>query len=219
MSDRPVGEYPDLDLEPRPGSVAPELAVELPGLYLRWVRVAGAPGPPSRAMRARLRGLADRRRGVDAVALRTRPLPRAYRAFARQIGLDPDVERIAAERAEVDRLTHGGLDAAERIAGACLIAVVETGVGVTALDGAGVAAAGPGIRVARVGEPRGIAPGTLVIADPVTVHGPLFGDPHPGSAPGRRTRELVLFAVGVPGAPQVHLDEALWLATNALAER
>lgn len=193
--------------DPRAGAVAPEIATELPGLCLWWVRLDAAPGPVADGVRRRLEMLSDRRRGIDAVALRTRPVVRAYRAVARQIGLDPDRERVPAERAALARLMHGGLAARDRIEAACLLAVVETGVGVWALDSGAVAADGPGLRLER---------GALVVADAHRVHAPLFGDPLPGSAPGPRTRALVLFAVGAPGVPEVHLHEALWQAQGAL---
>jgi DNA/RNA-binding domain of Phe-tRNA-synthetase-like protein len=204
----------DAAQEPRAGAIAPGLAAELPGLALRWVTARAAPGPSAPGVRARLRALSDRHRGIDAVALRTRPIPRAYRTFFRQIGLDPDLERIPAEAAAVQRLMDGGLRARERIADACLVAVVETGVGVWALDGNVVAAPGPEIRLARADEP---APGSLVVADARGVLAPLLRDPLPAAAPGPRTRVVVLYAVGVPGVPEIHLHEALWQARDAVA--
>jgi hypothetical protein len=201
------------DPEPRVGTVAPALADELPGLRLRWVTAPARTGPSLPGVRIRLRALSDRQRGIDAVAQRTRPVPRAYRAFFRQIGLDPDLERTPAERATLARLMDGGLRARERIADACLIAVVETGVGVWALDADTVAPAGPGIRLARADEP---APGSLVIADDRAVLAPLLGDPLAGAAPGPRTRSVVLYAIGVPGVPEIHLHEALWQAHDAI---
>ena len=194
--------------EPRPGTVAPQVADELPGLSLWWLRAPAAPGPVGESLQRRLRALSDRLRGVDAVTLRTRPVVRAYRAFARQIGLDPDRDRVPAELAALARLLHGGLQARDRIEAACLVAVVETGVGVWALEAAVVAPGGPEL---RAGE------GALVIADPGRIHAPLLGDPLPGSAPGPRTRAVVLFTVGVPGVPEVHLHEALWQAQDGLA--
>jgi hypothetical protein len=201
------------DPVPRAGTVAPALVAELPGLRLRWVTAPARPGPSLPGIRARLRDLSDDHRGIDAVAQRTRPLPRAYRAFFRQIGLDPDLERIPAERATLTRLMDGGLRARERIADACLIAVVETGVGVWALDADTVAPPGPGIRLARSDEP---APGSLVVADDRAVLAPLLGDPLPAAAPGPRTRMVALYAIGVPGVPEIHLHEALWQAHDAL---
>ncbi len=193
--------------EPRAGTVAPEIAAELPGVGLWWVTVPAAPGPVGEGLQRRLRILADRRRGGDAVSLRTRPVVRAQRAFVRQIGLDPDRERVPAERAALDRLLHGGLAARDRIEAACLLAVVETGVGVWALDAEAVAPGGPELRLAR---------GALAVADGDRVHAPLFGEPLPGSAPGPRTRSVVLFAAVLPGVPEVHVHEALWQAQDAL---
>ncbi|HLI60366.1 MAG TPA: hypothetical protein VKV21_11950 [Solirubrobacteraceae bacterium] len=194
--------------DPRPGLVAPELAAELPGVSLWWVAAAARPGPVGEALARRLRLLSDRLRGADAVALRTRPVVRAYRAFAREVGLDPDRERVPAERAALARLMHGASTARDRTEAACLLAVLETGVGVWALDAAAVAPSGPQLRLCG---------GALVVADAARVHAPVLGDPLPGSAPGPRTRSVVLFALGVPGVPEVHLHEALWQAQGALA--
>jgi hypothetical protein len=191
------------DHEPRPGAVAPEVAAELPGLGLRWLPATCAPGPTPPGLRARLAGLSDRRRGMDAVALRTRPLPRAYRAFFRQIGLDPDVERIPAERAALDRLMHGAYPSRGRVADACLLAVVETAVGVWALDAGAAGPDGPAIALDDGGG--------LVVAGSAGPLARLFGDP-----PVPRTRSLVLYAIAVPGVPEIHLHEALWLAGDAV---
>ena len=51
--------------------------------------------PPE--LRARLRALADRHRGAQAVALRSRAIPHAYRVLFRYLGLEPDVRRIPVE--------------------------------------------------------------------------------------------------------------------------
>ena len=64
--------------------------------------------------------------------MRTKPVPQAYRAFFRQIGLDPDVQRIPSEQAALARLVQGGFRSVDLIADACLIALVETGVPVAA---------------------------------------------------------------------------------------
>jgi DNA/RNA-binding domain of Phe-tRNA-synthetase-like protein len=193
--------------QPRAGAVAAELAGELPGLSRWWFSVPVVPGPVGSALTARLRLLSDRYRGIDAVSLRTRPVVRAYRAFVRQVGLDPDRDRVPAERAALARLMQGGLSARDRIEAACLVAVVETGVGVWALDAGTVAPGGPELRLEG---------GALAVADGRRVHAWLFCDPLPGSAPGPRTRAVVLFALGVPGVPEVHLHEALWQAEDAL---
>jgi hypothetical protein len=194
--------------EPRPGVVSAELAAELPGLGLWWLTARGTPGPVGEALDRRLRALSDRMRGIDAVTLRTRPVVRAYRTFARQVGLDPDRDRIPAERAALARLMHGGLAVRDRVEAACLVAVLETGVGVWALDADLIAPGGPELR---------LDDGRLAVADAARVHAPLLGDPWPASAPGPGTRTILLFAVEVPGVPMVHLQEALWQAQEALA--
>ncbi len=89
--------------------------------------------------------------------MRTRPIPRAYRVFYRQIGLDPDVERVPAERAAVQRLLDGGFRSVGLVADACLIALLETAVPVWALDADAVAAPGLGIRT-TTDEDAGVGP-------------------------------------------------------------
>ena len=94
--------------DPRQGAVSPTVAAELPGLRLSHLTLPGRVSASPPAVTARLRGLADRTRGATVVAMRTHPIPRAYRAFYRQIGLDPDVARTPAEQAATERLLHGG---------------------------------------------------------------------------------------------------------------
>lgn len=207
------------------GSVDPLLAAEFPGLELRWqaVRLASwaSPGP----LRRRLRALSDRYSGARVVAMRTQPIAHAYRAFYRQIGLDPDQTRIPSEAAAVSRLVHGGFRSSDRLSDALLVALVETGVPVWALDGAAVQPQTLTIRASRAGErlcegeregPVALAPGRLVVADAGGVRALLFA-PAPG-APARRPAELILFSVGVPGVPAIFLEEALWLAAEAVEE-
>ena len=59
-------------------------------------------------MRRRLRDLSDRFYGSQAIRLRERPIPWAYRVFFRQIGLDPDRTRTPVEQLALDRLHDGG---------------------------------------------------------------------------------------------------------------
>jgi hypothetical protein len=61
-----------------------------------------------------------------------------------------------------------------------------------------------------------VTPGSLVVADTSRVHAPLFGAPLTPSAPGPSTAEVALYAVGVPGVPEIHVHEALWLAAEPL---
>lgn len=213
----------ELDLHAAEGFVEAGLRAEFPGLALRWVTVQARPGPSNRALKRRLRSLSNRYRGESVVAMRTQPIPRAYRVFFRQIGLDPDVDRVPSEEAAISRLLHGHLQSRDAIADALRIALVETGVPVWALDAGVVDVAGLGIRLTVAGERLGsvqdagpLAAGRMAVADPQSVHAILFGKIAPDHAPSRETTRVALFAVGVDGVPSIHMEEALWLAAEML---
>ncbi len=216
----------ELDLAPAPGFVTAEVSDELPGLRLDWVSVAAQRRQSPREVRRHLSELSSRYRGGNAVALRTQPVPHAYRAFYRQIGLDPDVERIPSEDAVVARLLHGGFRSEDLIADALLISLIETGVPVWALDAECVDAGGLGIRTSVDGERLGeselapyLPPDRLVVADTTRVHALLFGELAPGHGVSARTQRVVLFSVGVAGVPAIHIEEALWVCAEVLSAR
>jgi DNA/RNA-binding domain of Phe-tRNA-synthetase-like protein len=192
--------------------VDPVVRAEFPGLRLRWLTVPGRVGSSPPELVRRLRELSNRYRGGGVVAMRTKPVPQAFRAFFRQIGLDPDVRRIPSEEAAVARLIQGGFRSVHRIADACLVALIETGVPVWALDAERVAHDGLGIRLA--GQPT---PGSLVVGDGEGACSVLFEDPPPDWGVGPRTRRVTLFAVAVDGVPEIHVEEALWCAADLLA--
>jgi len=205
------------------GWVDEAVARELPGLGLAWVDTPAPDGGRTPdGVRARLRVLADRWSGARAVTMRREPVPAAYRAFSRHVGLDPDVDRTPVEAVVVERLMHGGLRPRGRVEDALLVGALETGVPLWALDADRVH--GPlGIRPAATGERLGegdlasdVAAGRLVVADargPVAV---LLGGVADGHGPSARTRRLRVFAVRVGGVPQIHVEEALWACTEAL---
>ena len=84
------------------------MQAEFPGLRLDWMTVEARRGrEPAGGRSAGCGALSNRYRGASVVAMRTQPIPHAYRAFFRQIGLDPDVTRIPSEEAAVARLLHG----------------------------------------------------------------------------------------------------------------
>ena len=179
------------------GWVDEAVARELPGLGLAWV---DAPAP-------------DGARTPDGVRARLRV----------HVGLDPDVDRTPVEAVVVERLMHGGLRPRGRVEDALLVGALETGVPLWALDADRLG--GPlGIRPAAAGERLGegdLAPavvgGRLVVADdrgPIAV---LLGGVADGHGPGAGTRRLRVFAVHVAGVPQIHVEEALWACTEALA--
>jgi hypothetical protein len=204
---------------PRRGAIDPAVAAELPGLRLDWLTVGVPTGSAAARSRSssveRLRALSDRSRGATVIAMRTHPIPRAYRTFYRQIGLDPDVERIPSERAATERLLHGGFRSTDLVSDACLVAVIETGVPVWALDSVGVDPGPPGLGIGFA-DGTGAPARSLVVRDRGTVHAALFGTPLPGREPGPSTPTVVLYALGVAGVPQIHIDEALWTASDLL---
>jgi DNA/RNA-binding domain of Phe-tRNA-synthetase-like protein len=191
--------------EVRRGLVSPAVADEHPGLWLAWTEVATTPGPTPRELRERLRRMADRVHGAEAIAMRGREVPHAYRVFFRHVGLDPDVVRTPVEAVVLRRMTEGGLRPQGLIADALTVALLETGVAVQAFDAAGVVGA---FRIAEVD-------GRLVLADEVGTLAVLFGDAE-RAVVGRDTRRLALVAVAVPGVADLFVQEALWTAWDIL---
>lgn len=213
----------EIDLAAAAGFVEAALSAEFPGLRLAWVTAEGGLRPSPLEVKLRLRQLSNRYRGASVVAMRTHPIPHAYRAFFHQIGIDPDSTRIPSEQAAVTRLLQGRFQSRNLVDDARLIALIETGVPVWALDADLVDAAGPGLRTSVTGDRLGsgddaayLAPGRLVVADARCVHAVLFGEVAARHAASARTRRLTLFAVGVEGVPEIHLEEALWAAVEVL---
>ncbi len=213
--------------EPAPGWCAREVEEELPELRVLAVEVQlGRPGAVTgaspREVTERLRELSNRFRGARAVGMRREPVPAAYRVFFHQIGLDPDILRTPIEAAVLERMLRGGFLSAGLLSDVLLIALIDTGVPVWALDSDAVD--GPlGIRASREGERLGrspaappIPPGRLVIADASSALAILFGQTAPQHGPARHSRRLTLFALQVPGVPALFVEEALWSCYTAL---
>jgi DNA/RNA-binding domain of Phe-tRNA-synthetase-like protein len=206
--------YAGDDPELRRGVVAPALAAEHPGLGLVWTVVDAAPARTPPELRERLRAAADRMHGAQALALRHHDVPHAYRVFFRHVGLDPDAVRTPVEAIALRRMREGGLRPQGLVADALTIAVLDTGVGVWALDAdrlAGMLA----VRLAAAGEP--MPAGTLVLADEAGPLAVLFEPPAARAAVARATRRIALVAVAVPGVPELSVQEALWTAWDILA--
>jgi DNA/RNA-binding domain of Phe-tRNA-synthetase-like protein len=146
-------------------------------------------------------------RGPQAIALRAREVPHAYRVFFRHVGLDPDVVRTPVEEVVVRRMADGGLHPRGLVEDALTIAVLETGVGVLAFDADGLVGA-VGVRLD--------AGGAIVLADEAGPLGTLFGEPGERAAVTRGTRRIALVAVVVPNVPDVFVEEALWTAWDIL---
>ncbi len=117
--------------EPGPvqsGFVDAELAAELPGIGLRWAAVPHGSGRSNDGLRTRLAILADRFTGAQAIELRRRPIPWAYRVFFRHIGLDPDEQLTPVEALALERLRKGGFPSQNLLDDALTIAIMESGV-------------------------------------------------------------------------------------------
>jgi DNA/RNA-binding domain of Phe-tRNA-synthetase-like protein len=156
------------------------------------------------------------------VGVRREPVPAAYRVFYRQIGLDPDLARTPIEGAVLERMRRGGFLSEGLLTDVLLIALIDTGVPIWALDAERVQGR-LGVRLSHEGEPLGRArdawslpAGRLVVADETAALGLLFGALAEDCEPWARTRELTLFAVQVAGVPMLYVEEALWSARSAL---
>jgi DNA/RNA-binding domain of Phe-tRNA-synthetase-like protein len=204
----------------RAGWVAPHLEAEFPGLSLATVEVDGRPGRSPEPVRRRLRDLSDRLFGAEAIRLRGRPIPWAYRVFYRQIGLDPDRDRTPVEQLVLDRLQDGGFRSRGLPTDALTIATIETGVALRCFDADRLVGelcirdAAPGERLP--GRTSELATGTLTIADESGPVGLLFGDTATGRAVERDSRRIAIAAVGVGAVPAISVEEALWIAAATL---
>jgi DNA/RNA-binding domain of Phe-tRNA-synthetase-like protein len=205
---------------PQQGRVAPRIASEFPGLGIAWVELDAKPGRSPDAVRQRLRDLSDRTYGAQAIRLRERPIPWAYRVFYRQIGLDPDRTRTPVEQLTLERLEAGGFRSLGLPADALNIAIVETGVALRAFD-ADRLDGRLCIRDSALGESLPgaggeLARGTLTIADDSRPLGLLFGATGEGFAVDRDSSRIAVAAIQVNGVPQIAVEEALWMAASTL---
>jgi hypothetical protein len=211
------------------GWCAREVEKELPGLRLlvgaalhtRRQPLTGG-SPPE--VRGRLRELSNRFRGARAVGIRREPVPAAYRVFFRQIGLDPDVVRPPIEAAVMERMLSGGFLPSSLLADVLLIALLDTGVPVWALDSEaldgelGIRASGDSEPLGRSANAPPLPAGRLVVADSSAALAVLFGELACGHEPRVGSTRVTLFAVQVEGVPTLYVEEALWACRAALEQ-
>ena len=193
--------------EPQEGWIEGVVAEEFPDLCLWVVDVDAQMGKSPEPVRERLKYLSDRFRGPQAVVMRTKPIPHAYRVFFRHIGLEPDTHRTPVEAAMVERLLRGRFVSKNLLDDALTLALMETGVPIWALERS--ACEGE----LGIGRDRG---GRLVVADRAGTVGPLFGEIAPGRGVTDATGQLRLFSVQVNGVPSIHVEEALWMVGDIL---
>ena len=183
------------------------VAEEHPGLRVWTTRIDARTARTPPELRDRLRLLADRFRGPEAIAMRARPVPWAYRVLYRHLGIDPDVVRTPIEALVLERLLTGGFAPRGLPEDALVLATLETGVPVYAVDAD---------RLEGALELAPDAGGRLVLADGAGTVAVLFGSPEPDRAPSRRTRALALLAVQAPGVDEFFVEEAVWTAVAAM---
>jgi hypothetical protein len=171
-----------------------------------------------RASRERLGILGDRIGGDLVAAMRQQAVPGAFRAFARQVGLDPDGDAIPLERALMDRIRAGRFVPGDQLHDPCLVALLETGVPVWVMDEARVQGA---LRIGMVGgddvrelEGTPARAGNLAVWDASRPLALLLGEVAPALVPTRRTQAVRLFALRVDGVPDASVREALWIASQ-----
>lgn len=191
----------------------PQIEQELPQLRIALCEVELAPrivptGAAPQEVRERLASLSNAFNGAKAINLRRERVPAAYRVFFRHIGLDPDVVRTPIEAAALERMLDGAFLSTGLLADVLLIALLDTGVPVWALD-ADMVKGEVGIRMSEAGE--------LVVADSDSALALLFAEPAPSHRPHSGTRRLLLYALQVAGVPWLAIEESLWICRSALA--
>jgi DNA/RNA-binding domain of Phe-tRNA-synthetase-like protein len=209
----------EVELDLVEGWVEAELAEEFPELSLVHASVDVSPASSPKAVKQRLRLLADRYTGGKVVHMRQDPVPWAYRVFSRQVGIDPDHDRTHVEAVALRRLKQGGLHSDNLVDDALTIAIAETGVPLVALDAERVGGE-LGLRLARAGERLGsarqLSARQLLMADrrrPVAL---VMGEVGEDAGVTPATERMVLCALGVKGVPRISLEEALWCAAETL---
>lgn len=221
----PQRDGPERERQPTIGWCAPEVREAFPDLHLAETRLEHTgmlTGSSPHGIRERLGAISDRWSGAQAVMVRRQAVTAAYRVFFRHIGLDPDVQRTPLEGAVLERLFDGGFLSRGLLADVLLLALVDTGVPVWALDAEaldgplGVRLSLPDERLGRSAQARELQTGQLVVADASVALAPLFGELAPDHAVHPHTRRLALFALQVPGVPELHVEESLWGAQSTL---
>ncbi len=201
------------------GAVSSELAEEFPGLGVRYLVVDRGSGKSPKVVKERLRELSDRFSGPQAITLRQKPIPWAYRVFFRHIGLDPDRTLTPVEQLSLDRMREGRFKSQNLLDDALTIAIVESGVALRAFD-ADKVTGGLALRGSEgetlPGRPGELPPGTLVIADEMRPLALLFGATGEGLGVHPRTKRTLLAAVLVKGVPDAVAEEALWVAATVM---
>jgi DNA/RNA-binding domain of Phe-tRNA-synthetase-like protein len=157
--------------------------------------------------------------------MRQGAVPSAYRAFYRQVGLDPDIQRSPLDEAIYQRLLQGSFKSWGHLEDAVTVAGLETLVPIWAMD-AGGTDGGIGLRSAQEGEALidgdgvgELAPGQLIIADSQGPLAALLAEPPKARKVTKYTDEAIIYTVQPEGVPGVTVQEALLVCEQMMAER
>ena len=120
----------------------------------------------------------------------------------------------------LERMRRGGFVSDNLLDDALTVATVESRVALRAFDADHVSGV-PGIRPSEPGEELEGRPGelpaaTLVIADELRPLALLFGAGAAGRGVTGKTKRTLLVAIQVKGVPAIAVEEALWLAVEAM---
>lgn len=181
------------------------LAQDFPALAVLYASRPVGGAAYHRAAKERLESLGDRIGGDLVAAMRQQAVPGAYRAFARQIGLDPDGDGMPLEQALMDRIRAGRFTPGSRTRDPCTVAMLETGVPVWVADENHL----QGRLTLRTTSDDTDA---LAIWDDRHRVAPVLGAVAQTLMPTRRTAAVRLFALRVEGVPDATVREALWTA-------
>ena len=208
-----------MELELAEGWVERELAEEFPELGVVHTPVEARPRRTPLEVRRRMRAMADRYTGGHVIHMRQDAVPRAYRVFARQVGIDPDTDRTPVEAIALERLRHGGFRSRNVVDDALTIAIAETGVPVIALDADRVEGE-LGLRLSRPGErlseARLLSERQIVMADDRQPVAMVLGEVSHAAGVTPETEHMTLCALRVKGVPPIAVEEALWTAAEVL---
>ena len=109
----------------------------------------------------------------------------------------------------MQRLVKGGFEATNLLDDALLIALVETGIPLWAVD------------ADRVREPLGIgtsSDGRLAVCHADGPIATLFGACSVPYGVTRATARMLIYTVQVPGVPPIFVDEAMWTCLGVLQD-
>lgn len=212
--------------QPETGWVDYHVGTAFPELAVHWVRtpVSFMPGLKRRT-RAGLRDLSGIHQTGWAVVDGLDEVAQAHEDFFRRIGRDPKKPpRPPAQAMMTARLLQGEFKSKSLIEDAILIALVETGIGVTALDAATLtgrlgirpAREGEGIEREKAGDVDQLAAGRLVIAADGPPLAAVFGDVSQPWRVSKKTAEVVLYAIRPPGVPAELVDECIEMVRSMI---